>query len=127
MRDLGRDVRYAIHTLAKRPLFAPTAITTIALGVGANTAIFSVVHGALLQPLPLHAPDELVTPNAITSTGFGISLSIPMSSMLFQVEAVDVAIYATVTALLLAVAASAVLIPATGAIKVEPSTVLREE
>src|SRR4051812_10525919 len=54
------DVRYAIRTLLKSPSFSAVAILTLALGVGANTAIFSVVEGALLRPLPFPHADRLV-------------------------------------------------------------------
>ncbi|MFL6584598.1 MAG: ABC transporter permease [Chthoniobacterales bacterium] len=54
------DVRYAIRTLLKSPAFSAVAILTLALGVGANTAIFSVVEGALLRPLPFPHADRLV-------------------------------------------------------------------
>ncbi|HYH09802.1 MAG TPA: ABC transporter permease [Thermoanaerobaculia bacterium] len=57
---LWKDIRYSIHSLRANPGFALVAILTLALGIGATTAIFSVVNGVLLQPLPLHDPDTLV-------------------------------------------------------------------
>jgi predicted permease len=60
MDRLLQDVRHTLRGLARRPTFAAAALVTIALGVGANTAIFSVVDGILLRPLPYPRPDALV-------------------------------------------------------------------
>src|SRR5581483_11165035 len=55
-----RDLRYAIRALASRPAFAAAAILTLALGIGANTAIFTVVNAVLLRPLPFRDPGRLM-------------------------------------------------------------------
>lgn len=60
MTDILRDLRTAVRTLARRPGFTLVAVLTLTLGIGATTAIFTVVRGVLLEPLPYPDPDRLV-------------------------------------------------------------------
>ncbi|HEX6134453.1 MAG TPA: ABC transporter permease [Longimicrobiales bacterium] len=60
MDDLIQDLKVALRRLARDPLFSAVAVLTLGVGIGANSAIFTLVNGVLLRPLPFRAPDELV-------------------------------------------------------------------
>jgi putative ABC transport system permease protein len=69
MGNLAKDVRYGARMLLKRPGLSAIAVITLALGIGANTAIFSLVNTVLLRPLPVNRPEELVSVNSVSQTG----------------------------------------------------------
>jgi predicted permease len=77
MGTLRQDFRYSLRMLAKSPGFALIAILTLALGIGANTAIFSVVDGVLLNPLPYERPERLVAVYARSKEFQRSSISYP--------------------------------------------------
>ncbi|HUB80020.1 MAG TPA: ABC transporter permease [Bryobacteraceae bacterium] len=77
VETLAQDLRYGWRTLLKAPGFAAAALFTLALGIGASTAIFSLVYGILLRPLPFRDPSRLVVLNETTPKVGNVSVSYP--------------------------------------------------
>ena len=77
MQTIIQDVRYAARKLLRAPGFTLIALTTLALAIGATTAVFSIVNGVLLEPLPFRDPDAVVEVGSTNKTGKLTSMSVP--------------------------------------------------
>jgi predicted permease len=77
MENLWQDLRYSVRMLAKSPAFTLVAVVSLALGIGANTAIFTLINGVLLKQLPVRAPQELLSFGKAMSGGLlgGVDLA----------------------------------------------------
>jgi putative ABC transport system permease protein len=91
---LIKDVRYALRKLMRSPGFAVVAVVTLALGIGATTAIFSVVDGVLIRSLPFDRPDELVRVYTVYPNDDG---RYPLSAPDFMSVTADAAVFSEVT------------------------------
>jgi putative ABC transport system permease protein len=78
------DIRYALRTLARNPGFAAVAILTLALGIGANTAIFTIFNGVLLHPLPYPQPERLVAVQEVVPKFDKFGPTLPVNSWHFR-------------------------------------------
>jgi hypothetical protein len=79
LEALGRDLRYALRTMRKSPGFTAVGVLSLALGIGANTAIFTFVNAALLKPLPYPDADRIVALQQRPLKGQGTTLVHPRS------------------------------------------------
>jgi hypothetical protein len=140
LENLMRDSRYALRGLGRNPVFAITAIATLALGIGATTAVFSVVDRILFRSLPYAHDDRLVSVGLVQTLekqefmlggvlGLAVALVAArlLKSLLFHVGTHDPASFTIVTLLLAVVALAATLIPARAAMKTDPMMALRTE
>ena len=75
LETLVRDARYALRMLRKTPAFTAIALVTLAVGIGVNTAVFTVVDAMLLKPLPFPAPERLATLHAVARSERGVSVN----------------------------------------------------
>jgi putative ABC transport system permease protein len=97
LQDLMQDVRYGLRQLASAPRFTIAVIAVLALGIGANTAIFSVIDAALIRPLPFAAPDRLVSVSNV-ELPFEMSAGHPKSAPVLADFRADSAVFSSVAA-----------------------------
>lgn len=78
LEDFGKDLRYTARTLRRSPGFLAVSVLSLALGIGANTAIFSLINAVILRSLPVKEPERLVQIARLTADGKPLSLSYPL-------------------------------------------------
>jgi len=78
LEDFGKDLRYSVRTLRRSPGFLAVSVLSLALGIGANAAIFSLVNAVMLRSLPVHDPGRLVQIARLASDGTPVSISYPL-------------------------------------------------
>ena len=80
LQDLWGDIRYALRSIRKSPLFVVFVVSTLAVGIGANTTVFTVINTLILNPLPVRDPGELAAIAAVdTKTLAKTTASYPIS------------------------------------------------
>src|ERR1039458_5795611 len=85
MNSLFQDLRYSLRQLRKSPGFTATVIATLALGIGATTAIFTLVYDVMLRPLPFIGADRLVTVEEKAAEWSDISPTLPVNANHFTI------------------------------------------
>src|ERR1700720_3866934 len=91
MQSLGSDLRYALRELRKRPGFTLTAVLSLALGIGATSAVFSVIYAVLIDPFPYPGSDRIVELRLVDKGGTDrfVGLSGPQMDQLRQTKSLE--------------------------------------
>jgi hypothetical protein len=138
-----QDIRYGVRVLLEAPAFVAVAVLTLALGIGANTALFSIASGVLSKPLPFREPEPLVALYTRSKEFARSSLSYPnflaiglsaalvlarlIANLVYGVKPHDPLIFAGVAALPTLVSLGASYLPALRATQVDPVMAVRYE